>query len=281
MAMSHCHGKLPRMPYEPDPTRWPARCAAYLTQARALLAEPTALLETDVWVNELVAAEGLGADVQQALGASDRVQVAELEYLAREALHQLEAIGDIRPAGDRGNGSQGQAQHELARAMGWEQPNSLGLVVAVAYRPAVQLLARQVPPWSLGSTWPSVDALLHEAWTAHRHGLYVASAVCARVAVEEACWWALDTLDPGQQWEPWGAAKREEHLATLLPAKRRELWDDAPLDGTGTFAALSGVRGLGNDVAHNGQVNDALLHEALVRQLPRAVASLSGAVGRA
>ena len=89
--MSHSHGTLPRMPYEPDPTRWPARCAAYLTQARALLVEPTALLVTDVWVNELVAAEGLGADVQQALSASDPVQVAELEAPGDE----IELVADL------------------------------------------------------------------------------------------------------------------------------------------------------------------------------------------
>ncbi len=121
--------------------------------------------------------------------------------------------------------------------------------------------------------WPNVDRLRTQASAAYRMGLDVASAVVARVAVEEAIGLGLEDFNDDQP--DMKAFQREDRLF------ENHLNTNAgfsPLDRNATRAALSAIRDAGNPAAHDGEVKNALLLELHSTILPQALGSLSNAV---
>lgn len=256
--------------YLPDPNRWPAKLAAYVTAARAKLASPGSVLRFDEFLQQVLAEEGLEPDVQRLwteLG-DDRLRVAEAEYLAIEAFCRLVADGEALAVGGRGP----QFVGNLWEALGFQDPRSNWENAPNALRPTVRIQERQPPEWAEPETWPGVDALVREARIAYGHGLYVAAAATARVAAEQGVETALDSRALSTDGT---AAVREERLFDSLKARS---FADGPLDYSATRSVLSAVRNQGNVAAHDGVVHHASLHEALTQLLPQALVSLHRAV---
>lgn len=169
-----------------DPDRWPAKVAATATLARALLASPGSVLRFDEFLQRVLAEEGLEPDVQslwKELG-DDRLRVAEAEYLVAEylvmeAFNRLVADGEALAIGVRSL----QYVGDLWDALGFQDPRSNWGNVPSALRPTVRIQEREPAEWADLEAWPGVDALVRQARSAYGHGLYVAAAATARVAV--------------------------------------------------------------------------------------------------
>ncbi|MGH2573648.1 MAG: hypothetical protein ACRDGU_09265 [Actinomycetota bacterium] len=258
--------------YIPDPSRWPARVAAYVTMARARLASPGALLHFDELFQQVLVEDGLGPDAQslwRELG-DERLRVAEAEYLVIEAFSRLVADGEALAIGGRGPVYVG----DLWEALGFQEPRSNWENTPSVLRSTVRAQEREPAEWAELGTWPGVDALVREARVAYGHGLYVAAAATARVAAEQAVETALDTQGLSTDGV---AAVREERLFGSLKASS---FATGPLDYSATRSNLSAVRNQGNVAAHDGVVNHASLQEALTQLLPQAFVSLYRAMTR-
>lgn len=262
------------MTYEPDPRTWPARIAQYADRIRSRLSEPGTVFERADFLVELLEEIGLPPDVHDLnrAGEDATVRYGEIQHLLSEALHDLEHRGEIWDLGGGGNAH----VSTLYRALGWEggEPNAIQRC-----RGTNRLLTKALTPWvTLGTLWPNVDRLAEQAWEAWQDGLDVAGAVTARVAVEEAIRRGLEEVKATESWEDMKAAAREKLLFESYLTPKRALRFD-PLDREATRSALSALRSLGNDAAHDGSVPSDLLQDSLTRLLPQALMSLSAALG--
>jgi hypothetical protein len=148
--------------YMPDPRRWPAKIAAYLSIARDLLREPGALLNYHELVGRLLQEEGIEGSWQEAWAAlgDERLRVPEVGFLAMETLSRMVADGEATVAADGMVAPPYYA--EMAEALGWTGPRSQSPRVTQDLRSAVRLLELEATPWEPLQTWPGVDALVRE-----------------------------------------------------------------------------------------------------------------------
>lgn len=261
------------MAYKPNLETWPGRIASIVTRARSALQSPDAVLNARGFVDELLRDEGFEGTMVELWNAQDdnAARAAEIEYLAFQAIHQMDRDGEIVPAGGGGGGI---AIKDFVVRMGWEGGKQFDPSIP-EYRPSARLLSWGKTPWlAFATRWQNVDRLSDQVWRAWQQGLDVAAAVTARVSVEEAIRNSLQDLG-ATNWETKKAVPRE---AVLFNSHLTKTAGFEPLDREATRAALSGIRSLGNDAAHTGVVTSAALEEALLQLLGQALMSLSSAV---
>jgi len=256
--------------HRPEPERWPPKVATYLTIARDLLRKPGTLLKYHEFVAHLLHEEGIEGDAQSAwmkLG-DDRLRVAEIAYLAMEALNRLVADGEAIGM----NATSPPHYSDLAGILGWDEPNTLEPSAPQAVRASVRLLELAAARWEPLDVWAGVTRLMTEARQAYAHGLYVASAAAARVAAEQAVLESPMELAQNDEGRP---HEREDRL---FDATKPGAFKGQPLDHSATRAQLSSARSLGNAAAHEGAVPNAAMQESLMQLLPQALVSLASAV---
>jgi hypothetical protein len=245
-----------------------------VAEAKALIRERLTWYDNDVEVGEIISlmlqARGMG---DYSANHADP-NTGEIVWTVAEAIRELRATSEVRDARpDTGPGAVTAMWNELGFPT--TSVNGYRFPQALAATPRRVQLAEYMETGDI--RWQSVARLLDEVRQAHLNGLAVVSTVGARVVVEESVRAAL--LDLGMS---------AEALAELQPWKREQtLFEDyltnsaafVPMDKSATRANLSAIRDRGNEAAHTGMSNDALLNEALVALLPRALISLSVAVG--
>lgn len=254
----------------PDPDRWPAKLATYLSIARSKLNVPGSLLLFSDFLMLCMAEEGMEGSPEEYYRerTDERLRVSELEYLAVEVFNRMVADGEAFGVASQNP----RFTRELAKALGWEQPGTWGMDGPGALRPTARLIELKAASRAERSTWQGVEELTRQARQAYAHGLYVAAAAAGRVAAEQAVLEALEALSESTDGKPHA---REDRLFTTL---KPSAFKDQPIDHSATKAELSATRALGNQAAHEGSVEHAAVQEALTQLLPQALMSLFGAV---
>lgn len=258
-----------------NPETWPARIAEFRTEILGLLVTPGKTVMVSDLLMEACRAEGLPLELRDR-STEAPILGGQLEYLLGEALEQLELDGLIRNTGG-GGASDWHLIKSLAEHLGWERPGAAnspghkGRYIGTAR--LMRLNAEGERPRQ-PTRWPGVDELCRQANLCLIHGLDVAAAVTARVAVEEAAERALDELGESLDGP---ASKKEARLFSRLSKSR----GFTPLDRSSTLAVASGIRNNGNSAAHDGIVTDHLQLELAIRQLPHVLQSMSNAVSHA
>lgn len=261
-----------------DPDTWPTQIAAIVGRIRTHMTSIGTFLDVQTVIDEHLTSRGhdqyqyAEGDARQA-GASedDRLLHLEAQFLAIEAFTLLERQGELVAI----EGARPYHLRRLAAALGWAHHNWQP-TLSETWRPTVRGMAianghaTAVP---VSHRWPAVTALIAEAARCYVRGLYMAAAVTARTAGEQAIRHGLVDLGCNIEDQPHGAARREQKLDELLPKRARF----APLDRSATLAALSAIRATGNTAAHEGQQPPSMLGELIHQLLPDATESLARA----